>query len=396
MTERTYQPLASKQRPQTLDQFVGQDHLVGKDGLVRILLGSGQIKSLIFWGPPGVGKTTLARIIAAEANMEYRELSAVSSGKADIARVVGVAQASQRLGKSSLLFIDEIHRFNKAQQDYLLPFVEDGTLTLVGATTENPSFEVISALLSRAKVLRLHPLSKDQLVDIITRARKQVKGRSIAKSNIDLLAELAAGDARAALNGLETAVSLTKKTITKQHILDAMQTSAQLYDKSGEEHYNTISAYIKSMRGSDVNAALFYLARMMLAGEDPKFIARRLVIFASEDVGMAAPHALTLAVAAFQAVERLGYPEAEYPLTHATIALAKSKKSRSVANALAKSKQLAKDNRQAVVPLHLRNAVTDMMQDFGYQKDYKWQADFKHPNGFLPHDLNGSTDLYRS
>ncbi len=389
-------PLADRVRPATLEDFVGQLHIVGDGEFIRLIIDSKQPTSLILWGPPGVGKTTLARIIAEASGYNFIELSAVSAGKADVRKVIETAQADARLGQKSVLFLDEIHRFNKAQQDFLLPYVEDGTLTLIGATTENPSFEVIAPLLSRARVVRLELLTKEELSTIIVDAAKHIPGRSIKKDAVDLLAEMSAGDARTALNGLETAARIAKKVISKKTIANAMQQIALKYDKTGEDHYNTISAFIKSMRGSDVNAALFYLLRMIESGEDPKFIARRIVIFASEDVGMATPHALTLATAAFQAVERIGYPEARYVLAHATIAMATAKKSRGVADALHKVTKSVQQNPQATVPLHLRNAVTGLMKDFGYQKDYQWKADFQHSEGFMPEGIKGDTTFYES
>ena len=331
----TNQPLAEKVRPKTLQEFIGQTHIVGEGQYIEKTITAKTPTSMILWGPPGVGKTTLARIIAESSGWRFIELSAVSAGKADVKKVIEEAKAHQLQGIQTILFIDEIHRFNKAQQDFLLPFVEQGIVTLIGATTENPSFEVISPLLSRTKVITLETLNLRDVEEIIERAaRKLPRKQRLGVGAKTLLAQMSGGDARIALNGLETAAQLSDKTISKKHIENAMQQIALKYDKSGEQHYNTISAFIKSMRGSDVDASLFYLQRMLASGEDPTFIARRLVIFAAEDVGMAAPYALTLATSAFMATERVGMPESNYILSEATIALASSKKSRAVAEAM--------------------------------------------------------------
>ncbi len=383
-------PLADRARPDSLKTFVGQGHVVGDDQFLRSVIENKQPTSIIFWGPPGVGKTTLARIIAENSDMHFVELSAVTSGIKDVRAVIEDAKAYKRLGEDTLLFVDEIHRFNKSQQDAFLPHVENGTITLIGATTENPSFEVISPLLSRTKVIVLKPLSEKELAQIIRLGIKKMPGVTITKKATELLAKMSHGDARVALNGLEIASKLTKKSITPSIVEQAMQQVALKYDKGGEEHYNTISAFIKSMRGSDPDAALFYMFRMIASGEDPKFIARRIVIFASEDIGMAAPYALTLAVAAFQAVERVGLPEAEYALAQAAIAMATSPKSRTVADAMSQAKSAVKANPTASAPLHLRNAPTELMKDIGYGKDYQWSADFKHPKGFMPEGLEKS------
>ena len=287
-----------------------------------------------------------------------------------------------------MLFVDEIHRFNKAQQDAFLPHVESGLITLIGATTENPSFEVITPLLSRSRVLVLQPLSKDEIVSIIKRALKDLKKtKLVTPAAIDYLAELSGGDARVALGNLELALNMGEKKVTPDIVKVAAQKRVPGYDKKGEMHYNVISAFIKSMRGSDVDAALYYLSRMIDAGEDPKFIARRMVIFASEDIGLTGNGALALAVAAFDAVERVGFPEANYPLYHAAAALARSKKSREVPDLMYAAKDLAKHYPDSQVPLHLRNAPTKLMKDLGYNKDYKWEADFKHKKGFLPDEI---------
>lgn len=386
-----YQPLAERMRPQTVDEVVGQEHVLGKNGLVRQLIKSRQPFSLIFWGPPGSGKTTLARIIARELEAEFIELSAVTAGKADVLRVVGIAESNQRLGQRTVLFVDEIHRFNKAQQDAFLPHVESGLITLIGATTENPSFEVITPLLSRSRVIVLEPLQKPAVVQLLKRAAKAEKltAKRLPAQSIDLLAELSGGDARVALGTLELAIQIAGlRPISADIVKQAAQKRLPGYDKKGDMHYDVISAYIKSLRGSDPTAALYYLARMLDAGEDPKFIARRMVIFASEDIGLAAPAALNLAVSTFLAVERIGMPECQYNLFHCATVLAKAPKSRETSDAMYQAIEAAKRFPDAPIPLHLRNAPTKLMKDLGYNKDYKWEADFKHQKGFLPDELS--------
>ncbi|HZM64127.1 MAG TPA: replication-associated recombination protein A [Candidatus Saccharimonadales bacterium] len=390
------QPLAERMRPQTLDQVIGQKHLLEHGQIIRQIIERQQPTSLILWGPPGSGKTTLARIIARETGAEFAELSAVTGKKADVTRVVEQAQATQRLGKRTILFVDEIHRFSKAQQDAFLPYVEDGTIVLIGATTENPSFEVITPLLSRSRVLVLEPLTKEDVVAILKKTAKTEKlsPKRLPAKSIDLLAELSGGDARVALGNLELALQLTDKTVTSETVTIAAQKRVPGYDKAGEYHYNIISAFIKSMRGNNPTAALYYLARMLQAGEDPKFVARRMVIFASEDIGLAAPAALNLAISTFLAVERIGLPECNYALYHCATVLSKAPKSRQVADAMARAQATARDFPDLPVPLHLRNAPTKLMKNLGYNKGYKWQANFKHEDGFLPPELS-STDFFK-
>jgi len=383
------EPLAEKMRPQKLADVVGQEHLLESGQIIHEIVEKQQPTSLILWGPPGSGKTTLARIIARETGAEFIELSAVTAGKADVVKVIERAAQNQRLGMQTILFVDEIHRFNKAQQDAFLPHVESGTIILIGATTENPSFEVINPLLSRSRVLVLEPLAKQDIVKILKKAARaeKITSKQLPAKSIDLLAELSGGDARVALGNLELAMRLTNGTLTSEVIETAAQKRVPGYDKKGENHYNIISAFIKSMRGSQPTAALYYMARMLQAGEDPKFIARRMVIFASEDIGMAAPAALNLAVSTFQAVERIGMPECQYNLFQCATVMAKAPKSREIADAMSGALQAARDFPDLPVPIHLRNAPTKLMKNLGYGKGYKWQADFKHEAGFLPDEL---------
>ena len=374
-------------RPRTLDDVIGQTHLLGDAEILRQIVAKKQPVSLILWGPPGTGKTTLARIIAREVEAEFVELSAVTSGKKDVEKVIEHARQNWNLQLRTILFVDEIHRFNKAQQDAFLPHVESGLITLIGATTENPSFEVITPLLSRTRVLMLQPLAKEEIIKILKRALKLLKkSKNVTPKALDYLAELSGGDARVALGNLELSLNFSDK-VTPDIVKAAAQKKVPGYDKKGDMHYDVISAFIKSMRGSDVTATLYYLSRMIDAGEDPKFIARRMVIFASEDVGLAGNGALSLAVATFQAVERVGLPEANYNLYHCAVALARSAKSREVTDLMYAAKDLAKRHPDAPVPLHIRNAPTKLMKDLGYAKDYKWEADFKHTKGFLPDEL---------
>lgn len=370
----TQQPLAELLRPQSLDEFIGQEHLVGKNKPLRLAIESKRIPSMILWGPPGVGKTTLARIIANYVQRPFYALSAVSAGKADIRKIVEEAQSEQGRTLFStieaggvLLFLDEIHRFNKAQQDFLLPYVEDGTITLIGATTENPSFEVISALLSRMQVFVLNSLSEKEITEIASRAIQHLNVK-LDDAALEFLASYANGDARAALNLLHNAVQLYGDTIAVEQLKDTLQSKHLRYDKTGEEHYNTISAFIKSMRASDVDAALYYLGRMIDAGEDPKFIARRMVIFASEDIGMALPTALVVANEVFRAVETIGLPEAQYNLAHGVAYLASAPKDRSAGDAYFAALEDVQKYGNLSVPMHLRNAPTQLMKELGYGK----------------------------
>ncbi len=384
-------PLAERMRPTTLSEVIGQTHLLGDGEILKQIVKNKEPVSLILWGPPGSGKTTLARIIAHEVNAEFIELSAVTSGKKDVEKVIEHAKQNWNLQLRTILFVDEIHRFNKAQQDAFLPHVESGLITLIGATTENPSFEVINPLLSRTRVLVLEPLNKDDIISILKHALAQEKAtHKVTVAALDYLAELSGGDARVALGNLELALSMNEK-VTPDIVKVAAQKRVPGYDKKGEMHYNVISAFIKSMRGSNVDATLYYLARMIDAGEDAKFIARRMVIFASEDIGLAGNGALGLALNAFQAVERIGMPESSYILFHVATALAKSEKSRATTDAMSRAQALAKKFPDSQVPLHLRNAPTKLMKDIGYGKDYKWEADFKHGKGFLPDDLKDET-----
>ncbi|MBD3279662.1 MAG: AAA family ATPase [Candidatus Pacebacteria bacterium] len=386
------QPLADQIRPSNLDEFVGQTHLVGASKPLRQAIEQKHLFSFLLWGPPGVGKTTLARIYAQALEADYHELSAVSAGKADIRQIV---TENKQVGPNlqpglfpKVLFLDEIHRFNKAQQDYLLPFVESGQLTLIGATTENPSFEVISALLSRLRVFVLEALTELQIKQIIKRAQPQ-----LADTAQDWVVKMAGGDARQAINVIEAAQQLYGQ-VTLKTLKEALQNKFLRYDKQGEEHYNTISAFIKSMRASNVDAALYYLARMVEAGEDPKFIARRMVIFASEDIGLAQPTALVVANAVFDAVQNIGYPEAQINLAHGTAYLAQAKKDRSAHDAYFATLNDVKKHGNLPIPLHLRNAPTKLMKKLGYGKGYKMYPDSKE--SLLPEKLKGKKYLKKT
>lgn len=380
--------MAEQLRPTELSDVYGHPDIVGQKGIVGQLLKTKTLASLIFWGPPGSGKTTLARIIANKADADFIEISAVTSGLAEVKKIVEHAKQNQRLGQRTVLFVDEIHRFNKAQQDAFLPHIESGLITFIGATTENPSFEVIRPLLSRTRVINLSPIDEISMLKILERAAKVLKlDKRISKTELKLISKIASGDARVALGILELSSQLESGKITQEVVKRSAQSQAPAYDKNGEQHYDVISAFIKSLRASDHSASLYYLARMLQAGEDPKFIARRMIVFASEDIGIAASPALNLAVSTFLAVERIGLPECEYALYHCATVLAGAKKSRAVTNAMFKTKQLASEYPNEPVPLHLRNAPTKLMKDLGYNKGYEWKEGFAHPDGNMPTKL---------
>lgn len=398
-------PLSDRMRPRTFDEFVGQEEIIGETRVLRKAIENDELFSMILWGPPGTGKTTLARIVAAQTKSRFVQISAVTSGIGELRQLVREAGDARKFhGQRTVLFVDEIHRWNKAQQDSLLPHVENGTIVLIGATTENPSFEVISALLSRTRVYTLQRLASDHIGKIIKRSLQdserglgsyQVK---IGKDALELIIRSSNGDARSALNTIEIAVKATKadakgvRHVHKTSVEEALQHAALRYDKGGEEHYNIISAFIKSLRGSSPDGALYWLARMLEAGEDARFIARRMVILASEDIGIADPQALVVANAAAQAVEFVGLPEAQLNLAEAAVYLALAPKSNAVYKGLLAAKADAKDALNAPVPLHLRNAVTDLMGELGYGKDYKYSHDYSLEDGkqeYLPEELKG-------
>ncbi|MBN2523338.1 MAG: replication-associated recombination protein A [Bacteroidales bacterium] len=396
------QPLADRMRPVNLDDYIGQNHLVGKGAILRQSIESGKIPSFILWGPPGVGKTTLAKIIAKVLDRPFHGLSAVNSGVKDVRETIDKAKKQQFFdAPNPILFIDEIHRFSKSQQDSLLGAVEQGIVTLIGATTENPSFEVISPLLSRCQVYILNPLDKTELLEILNNALKKdkfLKNLNVQIKENEALLRFSGGDGRKLLNILELVVSSNgsdtnkKIIITNKLVTDKLQENIAFYDKNGEQHYDIISAFIKSIRGSDPNAAVYWLARMVEGGEDPKFIARRLVVLASEDIGLANPNALLLANACFEAVNKIGWPESRIILSEAAIYLANSPKSNSAYKAIHEAQKLVGETGDLPVPLHLRNAPTSLMKELGYGKEYKYAHDFESnfiDQNFLPDDLAG-------
>ena len=394
-------PLAERLRPQRIDEYIGQSHLVGKGGVFRRFIETKSVPSFILWGPPGVGKTTLARIVATELERPFYTLSAVTSGVKEVREVIEAAKRQQFFNSATpLLFIDEIHRFNKSQQDSLLGAVEKGEIVLIGATTENPSFEVITPLLSRCQVYTLKPMDDSQLAELLERALttdSELKKRDVTVAQTEALFRFAGGDARKLLNILDILTSASEGAITidNETVTNALQQNIALYDKDGEQHYDTISAFIKSVRGSDPNAAIYYLARMLAGGEEPRFIARRLVILASEDIGLANPNALLLANACFDTVHKIGMPEARITLAETTIYLATSPKSNSAYMAINEALAfVSKDTTLRPVPLHLRNAVTGLMKSEGYGKDYKYAHDFEGgfvEQEFMPDTLKGKT-----
>ena len=398
-------PLAERMRPKTLDEYIGQKHLVGEGAILRQMIESGNIASFILWGPPGVGKTTLARIIAHQLQRPFYTLSAVTSGVKDVRDVIDKAKHTAALnsglfapadGRSPILFIDEIHRFSKSQQDSLLGAVEEGTITLVGATTENPSFEVITPLLSRCQVYVLKSLAKEDLLELLNRVLTKdeyIRSLGLQVRATDALLRYSGGDARKLLNIIELVANSGVKEITNETVTKQLQQNPVAYDKDGEMHYDIISAFIKSIRGSDPQAAIYWLARMIEGGEDPKFIARRLVISASEDIGLANPNALLLANACFEAVNKIGWPEGRIPLAETTIYLATCKKDNSAYLAIDEALAKVRETGNLPVPLHLRNAPTSLMKDLGYHDGYKYPHDFPGhwvEQQYLPDELKSA------
>lgn len=376
-------------RPKALDEVIGQGAIIGDGKILTEIVKKGEPVNLIFWGPPGTGKTTLARILAREYQADFVELSAVTAKKKDIEEVVERARVNWNLQTRTVLFVDEIHRFNKAQQDAFLPHVESGLIILIGATTENPSFEVISPLISRSRVVIVSALKKDDILEVLKRAVKAEKAeKRVNDKALEMIAELSGGDARSALGDLELALSLAK-TVDEEVVKTAAGKKMPIYDKSGDYHYDNISAFIKSMRGGDVDATLYYLARMVMSGEDPKFIARRMVIFASEDIGLAGNGALNLAVSCFEAIERVGMPEGEIILSHVAVVLAKARKSRETYDGWARAKAVATKTMSSPVPVWLRNAPTKLMKELGFGEGQKWEAGFHLDKSYLPEDARG-------
>ncbi len=400
------EPLAERMRPRTLEEYIGQEHLLGENGVLRNIIESGKVPSFILWGPPGVGKTSIASVISEQLDTTYFSLSAVNSGVKDVRQTIEAAKKQKFFNSNPpILFIDEIHRFSKSQQDSLLMAVEKGIVTLIGATTENPSFEVISALLSRCQVFVLKALEKDHLVALINNALTKdtfLKSQKIELREFDALLKFSGGDARKLYNSLEIVCNQfgedEQKVITNELVEKSIQQNIQQYDKTGENHYDTVSAFIKSIRGSDPNAAVYYLARMIEGGEDPKFICRRMIILASEDIGLANPNALLLATNCFSAIEKIGMPEGRIVMSQTAIYLAASPKSNSAYQAIGAAQKLVRETGPLSIPLHLRNAPTELMKNLDYGKDYKYAHDGEDNfvlDQYLPTELSNAS-LYRA